>query len=131
VCQVKVRVLTAAGSYGGVGKRGLSGASSSGHTITFLPSCHWNISVSRARFERVHLECSEDGMEVHLEDGVPDLFVVERSGTPDPFQQDLAGPVSPRGVIRETGAGELLPVGLRAPRIINAGAPPSRTFALC
>ena len=30
--------------HGGVGKRGGLYASSSGHTITFLPSCHWNSS---------------------------------------------------------------------------------------
>src|SRR5262249_4137585 len=28
--------------HGGVGKRGWLGASSSGHTIARLPSCHWN-----------------------------------------------------------------------------------------
>ena len=31
--------------HGGVGKRSLPGASSSGQTITFLPSCHWNITI--------------------------------------------------------------------------------------
>ena len=31
--------------HGGVGKRGLPGASSSGQTITFLPSCHWSINI--------------------------------------------------------------------------------------
>ena len=31
--------------HGGVGKRGFAGASSSGQTITFLPSCHWNVSI--------------------------------------------------------------------------------------
>ena len=31
--------------HGGVGKRALPGASSSGQTITFLPSCHWNITI--------------------------------------------------------------------------------------
>ena len=31
--------------HGGVGKRGLPGASSSGQTITFLPSCHWKVTI--------------------------------------------------------------------------------------
>ena len=30
--------------HGGGGKRALFAASSSGHTMTFLPSCHWNIT---------------------------------------------------------------------------------------
>src|SRR6266542_3219001 len=30
--------------HSGVGKRGLSAASSSGETIAFLPSCHWIMS---------------------------------------------------------------------------------------
>ena len=30
---------------GGVGKRGLPLASSSGHTMTRLPSCHWSMTI--------------------------------------------------------------------------------------
>src|SRR6185369_971326 len=31
--------------HGGVGNRAVPGASSSGQTITFLPSCHWNTTI--------------------------------------------------------------------------------------
>jgi hypothetical protein len=54
---------------------------------------------------RVDLEGTEDGIEVELQDGFPDLLPIQGAGTPDGLRQDLAARVAGGGLIREVGAG--------------------------
>src|SRR5207247_6173118 len=53
-------------------------------------------------------EPAEDGVAVHLENGVAEFPAVQRPGAPDGLDDNLAAAVPGRGVIGEIGAGELL-----------------------
>src|SRR3972149_3552227 len=52
-------------------------------------------------------ECAEDGVAVHLENGVTDLLAIQRPGAPDGLDENLTAAVTVRGVEGGGGAGGL------------------------
>src|SRR6266446_7303653 len=69
----------------------------------------------------VDLEGSEDGVQIQLQDPVPDLRTIQRAGALGSLNEDLTHRVAARRLIREIRPGELPPVGfheLPGPRIL-------------
>ena len=75
-----------AGSTAASGSAACPSASSSGHTVTFLPSCHWNMHhlVGDLEAVRVHLVVAEDRPRLQLAAARSrTLSRVQRAGAPD------------------------------------------------